>query len=93
MPQVTVSRAIVLKAMQSSTTRAALAKKAEAIAGRANLLKAQYDETKDSTIEVSHGTRPKGRPYSRVSCDNGDQEHGTDRVPKIRLLGKAAGLA
>ena len=44
-----------------------------------------------ATAEVSEGTRPKGRPYARVSTDAVDQEFGTWTVPKRRLLARAAG--
>jgi hypothetical protein len=37
------------------------------------------------------GTRPKGRPYSRISIP-ADYEHGTSRVQRLRILGRVVGL-
>ena len=88
MPSVRVSRETVFKAMQSNPVRAALKAKADKIASRANSMK----PSPDTKVWVEEGTRPKGRPYGRVLCDDVDQEYGTADTPKIRLLGRAAGI-
>ena len=41
------------------------------------------------TVTRSDGTRPKGRPYSRVAAD-ADQEWGTSEIERRRILGRAA---
>lgn len=93
MAKVRITRDIVFRAMQSQPVRDALRVRAEQIKDRAEALKSESVFTEDTNLTVSSGTRPKGRPYSRVTSDNPDAEHGTMKSPKIRLLGKAAGLS
>ena len=83
----TISSDLIVEAMQSDTTRAALAARADAIAGRAEQIAA--NEGVDAQIEREDGTRPKGRPYSRVSAD-ASQEWGNRYSERLRILGRAA---
>lgn len=92
MTKVRITRDTVFRAMQSQPVRDALKVRAEQIKNRAEMLKGDSVHTENTNLEVSSGTRPKGRPYSRVTSDNPDAEYGTMKSPKIRLLGKAAGL-
>lgn len=78
----------IVQAMQAPSTRAALREKAEKIASKARGIASS--EGVDMSVDVSEGTRPKGRPYARVSSPNVDQEVGTQFVPKRRILGRAA---
>lgn len=93
MVQVSISRKLVFEAMQSKAVRKALKDRADKIQGRAEQLKSSEENlSSDAKVWVEEGTRPKGRPFARVLCDDADQEHGTYTTPKIRLLGRAAGL-
>lgn len=38
----------------------------------------------------SSGTRPKGRPYSRIALGDGAQEFGDSKTVRRRILGRAA---
>lgn len=92
MPTIRISSETIVAAMQSDATRAALAGHADKILDRAKSLASTIDEVKDVNLWRVDGTRPKGRPFSSVVCDDAEQEHGSTRSPKIRLLGRAAGL-
>ena len=35
------------------------------------------------------GVRPEGRPYVDVIADNADQEFGTSKIGRLRILGRA----
>lgn len=73
---------------QLPQVRAALAGRAARLAVRAK----QIDEAEGggAEIHVEHGTRPRGRSYSRVVSTDADGEHGTETVPRRRTLGRAA---
>lgn len=75
--------------MQSQAVRRALAAEAQAIAGTANaLIAAEGLSTITATVES--GTRPRGRPYSRVVIEGGAPfEWGTAKVDRRRILGRA----
>lgn len=88
---VRVSRETIVQAMQSSAVREALKAKADSILVAAQAIASETPEVSDAKIWVAEGTRPKGRPFAQVVCDDVEQEHGSMRKPKIRLLGKAAG--
>lgn len=76
-----------LKIQQAPAVRKALAAKAAKIAEAAKANAAAADV--DTDIVVTHGTRPGGRPYSRVSSSNVDAEHGTSWTQRSRVLGRA----
>lgn len=72
---------------RSEPVRRALREKAKPIAARARRIAAS--EGVDVEVSVSDGTRPKGRPYSRVSMTPGDVEHGTAYTERRRILGRS----
>lgn len=87
-PAFRLSRRTWLKVVQSPQVRAALAGRAARIAVRARQMNAA--ENGDADIHVEAGTRPKGRSYSRVVSSDAEAEFGTEKVPRRRLLGRAA---
>lgn len=88
MAELEISQEKILAAIQSPAVRAALAQKATGVRGAAEALANSEDVEADFWVE--EGTRPKGRPYARVLCDNADQELGTSKTARRRLLGRAA---
>ena len=86
----TLTGAYVQRAMQSQGVRDALRAKADEVAASARSIAAS-ENVEGFEVSVSEGTRPKGRPYARVSTPSVDQEFGTWRTPKLRILGRAAG--
>lgn len=83
-----VSAELIRQTMQSKVVRDALTKKASKGKARADQLAASEDVK--MTTKVVSGTRPKGRPYSNIVGDNPDQEYGTSKVERRRILGRAA---
>lgn len=75
-------------AMQSDPVRAALEAKARKLASRADSL--GTSEGVDMSCTVDSGTRPKGRPYSRVLSENVSQEWGDRSTERHRILGRVA---
>lgn len=88
MPGIRISRGLIEDAMKSAATRAALRRKAEQKAARANMV--GRSEGVDIDAEVSEGTRPKGRPYARVTSQNVAQEYGNSKTERRRILGRVA---
>lgn len=88
MPSVRISRDLIVQAMQSAETRAALEEKAYKLANRADTLGAQ--EGVEMETRVEEGTRPKGRPFANVVSDNVDQEWGDRYTERRRILGRVA---
>jgi hypothetical protein len=72
---------------RSAKVRAKLVEVRDRIHARAEAI--QAEEGVDVGLAVSEGTRPKGRPYARLSADI-DQEFGTENVSRRRILGRAA---
>lgn len=89
MARVEITSEWVKDAMQSRTVRAALADRARKAQARVEGIAAGEDVTLDST--VVEGTRPRGRPYARVSSPNTSQEWGSSNTQRRRILGRAAG--
>jgi hypothetical protein len=75
------------QAMLSHQTRAKLRQVAERIATTARAM-GQADQL-DATLTVTEGTRPKGRPYARVTMAGGDDEFGKSGVPRRRTFARA----
>lgn len=88
MKQVKISKELIEKAMRSQPVAQALHTKAEAIRARAESIAAAEDV--DGEFTVQDGVRPRGRPFSSVHCDNVDQEYGTSKTERSRILGRAA---
>lgn len=88
MMRVEIGRETIEQAMRSIQTRAALEAKARKVQQRAEQL--AESERVDLSSEVSSGTRPKGRPYSRVESANIEQEWGSSKTARRRILGRAA---
>lgn len=88
MARLDVSYRWVGDAMRNDKVRRALDAKARQVKARADQIAAS--EGVRMTTEITSGTRPKGRPYSRVeSPDGAGQEWGTARTPRRRVLGRA----
>lgn len=79
------------RVMQGPEVRHKLAEVADRIAGRAERIAAadKADDAEDVRFTRESGVRPKGRPYERVSAEL-DQEYGTSRVARRRILGQAS---
>lgn len=69
--------------------REALRLKAQRVQAAAEQI-AQGEGVKEFKTELTEGTRPKGRPFARVSSSDVDQEYGTSVVGRKRILGRAA---
>ena len=78
---------LVRSVMQSPKVRAKLAEIAAKGAPMANA-RAQAERI-DARATVTHGTRPRGRPYSRIQMP-GASEFGSSNVPRRRVLGQIA---
>ncbi|GAA3727345.1 hypothetical protein [Streptomyces tremellae] len=85
----------VRQIMQSAEVRDGLKARAEAIAPVARRLAAEeVDDNFAEEIRVESGTRPKGRPYARVTAARSDaeaNEWGDTNTIRRRILGRAAG--
>lgn len=60
----------------------------------ANRVKARAEglaaaEGVEMTLTTRAGVRPGGRPFVNVEGDNPDQEFGTSRTKRFRILGRA----
>ena len=60
---------------------------ADRVKGRADALASK--EGVEMTVTTRSGTRPGGRPFVNVEGDNPDQEFGTARSRRLRILGRA----
>lgn len=87
MAKIELSQKKILKALQSKKVRQSLRSAADQIASKGSSIAAAEDIDGDFT--VGEGTRPQGRPYSRVTFSNVDQEHGTSKTRRSRVLGRA----
>lgn len=76
-----------LAIQQAQPVRTALLRKANKIAARARATASA--ENVDTEITVTSGTRPKGRPFSRVTSSNAAAEHGTSWTKRSRVLGRS----
>jgi hypothetical protein len=78
------------QAIDSHATRAVLRTVADRIATTARRLAAA--EGADISIGRESGTRPKGRPYERVTAEAAT-EWGQQFAPRRRILARAASLS
>lgn len=84
-----ISRELIEEAMRSKAVRDGLAAKADKVAAAAKSIASA--EAPKTEITREDGTRPKGRPYSRVLSSDMDGEWGTAFTEQRRILGRAAG--
>lgn len=87
-PEFRLTDRLFREVVTKPSVRKALKKKAEQAQGRAEAIAQGEGEKLDS--RVTEGTRPKGRPYARVSSTNVAQEYGTTVKERKRILGRAA---
>jgi len=85
---VEVSREFIREAAGQPVVRQALRRTAERIARRAEAMAASEDVELETWIE--EGTRPEWRPQAVVYGDNFEQEWGSSRHERRRILGRAA---
>ena len=88
MAEVEITPEFIQSAMHQPGVAAALQAVADRVARRAEGIAA--NEGVDINITTTAGVRPKGRPYVNVVADNVDQEWGSSRSGKYRILGRAA---
>lgn len=88
MARVELTYEFIKKAAQSAQVRAALSVKARKVQNRAEAIAASENVKLNSSVR--DGTRPKGRPYSRVESPNVSQEWGSSSTARRRILGRAA---
>lgn len=74
-------------AMRSRPARAKCAQVADRIASTLRAMASA--ERLDVTISRQDGTRPRGRPFSRVTM-SGDDEWGASGTPRRRIMARAA---
>lgn len=87
MAEIEISGAYIKEAMQQPGVVAHLQVVADRVAARAaGLASAEGVEMNVTTVA---GVRPGGRPFVNVVSDNSDQEHGTAKTPRRRILGRA----
>lgn len=89
MGEMEISRELILKAMHHKDVKAHL----QVIANRRKKKAQTIAKTEGVEMNVTTvaGVRPGGRPFVNVVSDNADQEFGTSRTARRRILGRAAG--
>lgn len=86
--EIVISDNLIRKAMHQPGVKAHMQVIADRRKKRAEqIAKAEGVEMNVTTIA---GTRPGGRPFVNVVADNVDQEFGTSRTKRRRILGRAA---
>lgn len=88
MAKLRISSDFIVACMQHQKVRAALDARRDRVAAAAASIAAA--EEVDLPLTTSSGTRPKGRPYSRVSTSNVSQEWGDSETDRRRVMGRAA---
>ena len=83
-----LSRNFIVKAMLSEGVRGKLRERAEKLKQQAETI--AYQEKVAGEFDIREGIRPQGRPYTSVHFDNVDQEYGTSKTERSRILGRAA---
>lgn len=86
--KISISPEFIKQAAHHPEVKAHLRKIAERVAGRARALAAQNNV--ELNAEIREFIRPGGRPVAQVVADNADQEFGTKKVNRYRILGRAA---
>lgn len=72
----------------SAQVRSMTRQRGNLIAMRARVLNDAEGGTANITVE--HGVRPDGRSFTRVTSDNADEEYGTSKTRRRRVLRRAA---
>jgi hypothetical protein len=80
---------LVREVMQSKRVRAKLAEVAQRGVPVTDARAAA--ERVAARAQLTHGTRPRGRPYSRIAL-NGTTEWGDYRTPRRRVLASVASI-
>ena len=88
MAEVEITPEFIQSAMHQPGVAVALQAVADRVARRAEGI--AVNEGVEISITTTAGVRPKGRPYVNVVADNVDQEWGSSRSGKYRILGRAA---
>ncbi|WP_343317780.1 hypothetical protein AAFM46_10995 [Arthrobacter sp. TMP15] len=88
MAEMEISRELMLKAMHHRDVKAHL----QVIADRRKKRVEQLAKAEgvEMTVTTVAGVRPGGRPFVNIVSDNVDQEFGTSRTARRRILGRAA---
>jgi hypothetical protein len=79
----------VQQILQSPGVRRKLAEVANRKAGQAAAV--ARSERVDVVVQREDGTRPKGRPYARISIP-AENEFGDSKTRRLRILGRVVGL-
>lgn len=87
MAEVEISYEFIQKAAQQPGVAKALQVVANRVKARAQQM-ADSDGV-DMRVTTESGVRPGGRPFVNVVGDNADQEFGTSRMGRFRILGRA----
>ena len=87
MAKVEISREFIEEAMRHETVTKQLRAVADRVQRRADLLAGAEGVEMHTWVEES--VRPGGRPQAQVYGDNEEQEYGTDRTERRRILGRA----
>lgn len=87
MVEVEVSPELIQKAMNHPDVVAHLQVVADRIKASAKSIAAA--EGVEMEVSTVSGIRPKGRPYVNVIADNEEQEFGSARSQRFRILGRA----
>lgn len=87
MAEVEISYEFIQKAAQHPDVAKQLQVVANRVKARAEQL-AEKDGV-DMKVTTEAGTRPGGRPFVNVVGDNPDQEYGSSRSGRFRILGRA----
>lgn len=87
MAETEISYEFIQQAARHPGVAAQLAVVANRVAARARALA----DSEEVTMEVSTvaGVRPQGRPFVNVVADNAEQEFGSARMKRFRILGRA----
>lgn len=88
MGEMEITPAFILSAMHQPGVAAHLQVVANRVAARAKGIAAS--EGVDMEVTTVAGVRPKGRPYVNVVTNNAEQEFGSARTKRRRVLGRAA---
>lgn len=88
MAKLEISRDYVRAAANNEAVRAQLGVVARRVKARADALAAAEDVEMETWVE--EGTRPGWRPQAVVYGDNVEQEFGSSREARRRIMGRAA---